>query len=197
VDQSFSEELLPYKNFSCDSAGKFYYNVGRGTISLNSVRMAVSTGKSPKSFIEDTVCLMDFTPGIVVHFAECCHPILGDKIIGVFVPQKGLIIHSTSCDHISREKNSLIMVKWNKDDEVGAAFITKLRIVILNKLESFAIITNIICSNGASITNIKVEHRSVDFFDLLVDIKVKDVIHLGEVQAALRVCSNVRSVRRL
>jgi hypothetical protein len=31
----------------------------------------------------------------------------------------------------------------------------------------------------------------------LVDIKVNDIIHLGEVQAALRTCSNVRSVKKL
>ncbi|MDR0678236.1 MAG: hypothetical protein LBF44_01715, partial [Holosporaceae bacterium] len=147
---------------------------------------------------ESFICLVDFTPGIAVHFAECCHPILGDKIIGILVPQKGIVVHTTSCDCMEKGRgNTFIKVKWNQDDEVDATFIARLRIVILNETESFAIITNIISSKGASITNLKVEHRSTDFFDLLVDIKVMDVIHLGEVQAALRTCANVRSVRRL
>jgi GTP pyrophosphokinase len=197
TDKEFSEELVPYKNFACDSAGKFYYNIGKGFISLNSLLMTISEKRHRKLFSEDIICLMDFIPGIAVHFAECCHPILGDKIIGSFVPQKGLVVHLTSCDRISAEKNALIRVKWNKDDEIETEFITRLKIVILNKTESFAIITNIISSNGASITNIKVEHRSVDFFDLLVDLRVNDIIHLGEVQAALRTCNNVRSVRRM
>lgn len=197
TNQIFSENLIPYNKFDCDSIKRFYYNVGKGIISLNSIRMIIPENIKNKNLTEEGICLMDFTPGIAMHFAECCHPILGDKIIGIFVPQKGLVIHLTSCDQISREKNTLVRVKWNKDDDIEAAFITRLRIVILNKTESFAIITNIISSNGASITNIKVEHRSVDFFDLLVDIKVNDIIHLGEVQAALRTCNNVRSVRRL
>jgi GTP pyrophosphokinase len=194
---SFSEQLIDYKSFSCSTIGKFYYNVGRGIISLNNVRTMISNGESNKALTEENICLMDFSPGIAVHFAECCHPILGDKIIGVLVPQKGVVVHITSCDHLKKGKNIFVRTKWNKDDESEATFIARLRIVIINKTESFAIITNAISSSGASITNIKVEHRSVDFFDLLVDVRVNDMIHLGEAQAALRTCANVRSVRRL
>ncbi|GHU12149.1 GTP pyrophosphokinase [Alphaproteobacteria bacterium] len=193
----FAENLVDYKSFSCDSLGKFYYSVGRGTISLNSVRTMLSDGDGYRSVVEDPICLMDYTPGIAVHFSECCHPILGDKIIGILVPQKGVVVHITSCAHLGRGKNVFVRVKWNKEDEVESTFISRLRIVIINQRESFSIIMNVISSSGASIANIKVEHRSVDFFDLLVDIKVNDVIHLGEVQAALRTCANVRSVRRL
>jgi GTP pyrophosphokinase len=197
LDIEFSENLIQYKKFSCNSLNRFYYNVGKGIIPLNSVRMMISEKGTYKVSNESSICLTDFTPGIAIHFEECCHPILGDKIIGIFVPKKGLVIHQTSCPHISKNKNVFIRVKWNKDDATEVAFISRLRIVISNKTESFAIITNIISSNGASITNIKVEHRSIDFFDLLVDIRVNDIIHLGEIQAALRTCTNVRSVRRL
>jgi GTP pyrophosphokinase len=197
TDIYFSEDLIDIKKFSCDSIGKFYYNVGKGIIGVNTIRMAIPEAENHMIINENAICLIDFTPGIAVHFAECCHPILGDKIIGVLVPQKGIMVHITSCDCIERGGNVFIKVKWNQDDEMDATFIARLRIVILNETESFAIITNIISSNEASITNLKVEHRSTDFFDLLVDVKVRDVVHLGEVQAALRTCSSVRSVRRL
>jgi GTP pyrophosphokinase len=197
TDINFSEDLIDIKRFSCDSVSKFYYNLGKGIISADNVRMMIPKSGNRMSIHENSICLVDFTPGIAVHFAECCHPILGDKIIGILVPQKGIVVHITSCDCIERGGNTFIKVKWNQDDEIDATFIARLRIVILNETESFAIITNIISSKGANITNLKVEHRSTDFFDLLVDIKVIDVIHLGEVQAALRTCANVRSVRRL
>ena len=92
---------------------------------------------------------------------------------------------------------SFVKVRWNQENEEGAAFIARLRIVMLNKQESFALVTNIISSNGGSIANLKVEHRSNDFFSLLIDIKVMDIIKLGEIQAALRACSNIKSVRRM
>ncbi len=193
----FNESLINFKKFSCETIAKFYYNVGKSIIPLNSVRSIIPEQETPPFVNAKAICLIDFTPGIAVHFAECCHPILGDKIVGILVPQKGIVVHLTSCDHIEQENSTFIKVKWNQDDDIDAAFIARLRIVILNKSESFAIITNIISSNGAGIANIKVEHRSVDFFDLLIDVKVDSPDHLGEVQAALRACANVRSVRRL
>lgn len=197
VGQELKENLIPYTDFACDSLKKFYYNIGKGIIALNDVKKLVPDYGKKSLLSEEGICLVELTSGVAMHFADCCHPILGDKIIGVFIPQKGLVVHLTNCDQISREKNTLVRVKWNKEDDVESSFITRLKIVILNKTESFAIITNIISSNGASITNIKVEHRSVDFFDLLVDLKVNDIIHLGEIQAALRTCNYVRSIRRL
>lgn len=196
VGQALTEDSIQYSNFECDSLNRFYYNVGKGIITLDDVRSLIPD-HGRKYLAEEGICLVDLTAGIAMHFADCCHPILGDKIIGAFIPQKGLVVHLTNCDQISRERSMLVRVKWNKEDDVESAFITRLKIVILNKTESFAIITNIISSNGASITNIKVEHRSVDFFDLLVDVKVNDIIHLGEIQAALRTCNYVRSIRRL
>ena len=88
-------------------------------------------------------------------------------------------------------------MKWHENEDINSAFIARLRIVIANQKDSFAMITNIISSAGASITNIKVEYRSANLFDLLVDVKTDNVVLLGEIQASLRLCSNVRIVQRL
>jgi GTP pyrophosphokinase len=197
ADIPFNENLINFRKFACDSLAKFYHSAGKGIISPNSIRSSVTNYENRIGIHDNYICLIDFTPGIAVHFAECCSPILGDKIVGVFVPQKGIEVHVTSCDCIETAVHSLVRVKWNQDDEADAAFIARLRIVMVNETESFAVITNIISNNGADITNLKVEHRSTDFFDLLVDLKVKDINHIGEVQAALRTCASVRSVRRL
>ncbi|MDR1333864.1 MAG: bifunctional (p)ppGpp synthetase/guanosine-3',5'-bis(diphosphate) 3'-pyrophosphohydrolase [Holosporaceae bacterium] len=193
----FREDFIDLQKFACDSLAKFYHSVGRGIISLEAVRSMTPASENPINISENHICLINFTPGIAVHFSECCSPILGDKIVGVFIPQRGINVHITSCAYIENGRGPLIKVKWNKDDEAETMFIARLRIVIINETESFALITNIISSNGASITNLKVEHRSTDFFDLLVDLKVNDANHIGEIQAALRACNSVRSVRKL
>jgi GTP pyrophosphokinase len=196
ANKKFSEDSLPYRDFACCSVEKFYYNLGKGTILLSHVRMKISERKNDQLFSDEAICLMDFIPGVAVHFANCCNPIIGDKAIGVLTPQKGIIVHLANCDYIS-ENSNFVKVKWNKDEETDIQFVARLKIVILNKSESFAMVTSIISSCGASITNIKVTHRTVDFFDLLVDMKVNNVIHLGEIQATLRTCGNIQSIRRL
>ena len=37
--------------------------------------------------------LKDFTPGMSIHFANCCSPIPGDDAVAVISEGKGLIIH--------------------------------------------------------------------------------------------------------
>ncbi len=194
----FSEELILYKNFSCDSLNKFYYNLGKGLISLKKFRLTLpQMDDDNHSFDDSSICLIDFIPGIAVHFAKCCCPILGDKIVGIHQPNKGLVIHQTTCSSIKSSNETFIRVKWNQDDDIETSFMARLQVVMANHKDSFAAMTNIISSNGASISNLKIEHRSNEFFNLLVDISVTDVTHLGEVQAALRACSKVKSVRRL
>ena len=195
---SFSENLINLKKFKCETLNEFYSKVGRGLILSNSIRVALPSAENMNLYGDASICLIDYVPGIAVHFAECCHPIMGDKIIGVIEPRVGLKVHVTSCRQLETQVDrNFIKVRWNQENEEGAAFIARLRIVMLNKQESFALVTNIISSNGGSIANLKIEHRSNDFFSLLIDIKVMDMIRLGEIQAALRACSNIKSVRRM
>lgn len=35
--------------------------------------------------------------GMAVHFAGCCHPIPGDRIVGIVTTGKGVAVHSLAC----------------------------------------------------------------------------------------------------
>ena len=37
-------------------------------------------------------------PGMAVHFAGCCHPLPGDRIVGIVTTGKGVTIHTIDCD---------------------------------------------------------------------------------------------------
>ena len=194
---TFSEDILNYKKFGYSTLDSFFYNVGKGIISLNRVRMLVSSkGDNRLIAREKPLVLEKFTIGIAVHFSDCCSPIIGDKIVGGFSPPRGLVVHLSNCANLSNEKE-FISMKWHENEDTNSAFIARLRIVIANQKDSFAMITNIISSAGASITNIKVEYRSANLFDLLVDVKADNLALLGEIQASLRLCANVRVVQRL
>lgn len=194
---TFSEDILNYKKFGYSTLDSFFYNVGKGIISLNRIRMIVSSkGDNRLIAREKPLVLEKFTIGIAVHFSDCCSPIIGDKIVGVFSPPRGLVVHLSNCANLSNEKE-FISMKWHENEDANSAFIARLRIVIANQKDSFAMITNIISSAGASITNIKVEYRSANLFDLLVDVKADNLALLGEIQASLRLCANVRVVQRL
>ena len=56
--------------------------------------------------------------------------------------------------------------------------------------------STIIAKNGGNISNLKIVSRSEDFFDMVIDIEVKDVRHLTDVIAALRASPAINTVDR-
>ena len=55
--------------------------------------------------------------------------------------------------------------------------------------------TSIAKSHG-NISNLKISHREHDFFDMIIDIEVKNVEHLTDIIAALRADPEINSVER-
>ena len=53
-----------------------------------------------------------------------------------------------------------------------------------------------IARNDGNITNLKITNRTMQFFDILVDIEVRDVAHLTDIIAALRVTPAVSAADR-
>lgn len=194
---ALSEGTIPYKKFGYSSLNNFFYNIGKGLVPIGRIRNLAATISDQKFVIYEPPIVIDqFTIGIAVHFPDCCNPIIGDKIIGVFNAPNGLVIHVSNCQNLN-EARDFVNVKWSKKENINGASIARLRIVIANQKDSFAIITNIISAAGASITNIKVEYRSVNLFDVLVDVRTESTAALGELQASLRMCENVRSVQKI
>ena len=56
--------------------------------------------------------------------------------------------------------------------------------------------TTVIGKNAGNISNLKITNRSIDFFEVLVDVEVKDVRHLTNIIAALRATPAINSVDR-
>jgi len=57
-------------------------------------------------------------------------------------------------------------------------------------------LSTVIAKNGGNITNLKILDRQIDFFDMLIDIEVKNVKHLSDIIAALRASEAVNTIER-
>ena len=143
--------------------------------------------------------LKGLIPGMAVHYARCCHPLPGDNIVGIVTTGKGVTIHTVDCETLesfARTPERWIDVGWGDQYSEATTLVGRLSIVLANKPNSFGTVTTIIGKNNANITNLKITNRTPDFFDILVDVEVKDVKHLTIVIAALRASGTVNSVER-
>lgn len=153
-----------------------------------------------KDVLDTFISIRGLIPGMAVHFARCCHPLPGDKIVGIIVTGRGVTIHTYDCENLknyAEEPERWIDVAWDTKEEQQQEMHTgRLSLVLFNQPGSLAAITTTISKNHGNIVNLKFTHRSENFVDIMIDIEVKNSEHLSIIMAALRACPLVSSVDR-
>ena len=56
----------------------------------------------PRKGGDNTVPIRGLIPGMAVHFAGCCHPLPGDRIVGIVTTGKGVTVHTIDCDTLEQ-----------------------------------------------------------------------------------------------
>ncbi|MBM3618836.1 MAG: bifunctional (p)ppGpp synthetase/guanosine-3',5'-bis(diphosphate) 3'-pyrophosphohydrolase, partial [Alphaproteobacteria bacterium] len=150
----------------------------------------------------EAVPIRGLIPGMAMHFAGCCHPIPGDRIMGVIITGKGVTIHTQDCERVQEvERNDpsrVIDVSWEQSvgESASSAYVGRVKAVVAHETGGLAAVTNAIAKDLGNITNIKIINRASDFFEMLIDIEVQDVNHLNNIIASLRAKSIVHAIDR-
>jgi guanosine-3',5'-bis(diphosphate) 3'-pyrophosphohydrolase len=200
------------KQFNVSSVDDLYAAVGEGLVTkgevLNAVfpnRIEPKTAKivplpRPRSKSSDNaVPIRGLIPGMALHYAGCCHPLPGDRIVGIVTTGKGVTIHTIDCDTLESFADTperWLDVAWDQGDEDSPGHIGRISVMLGNEPGALGNLTTVIGKNAGNITNLKITNRSNDFFEILVDIEVKDVKHLTNLIAALRSMPSINSVER-
>ncbi len=147
----------------------------------------------PASYIEGLVS------GMAVSFAGCCHPLPGDNIVGVVTTGKGVTVHTNECEVIvaHSDPDRILDLAWHDVQERGYRHVGRLKITFINKPGALAALTTAISKQAADIVNIKITNRTMDFWDLFVDVEVEDVTHLQNLKASIRSIPLILSVERI
>jgi GTP pyrophosphokinase len=87
-------------------------------------------------------------------------------------------------------------VSWQLDGEIPDVHVGRIQLTVINEPGCLGSLSMVIGKNEGNISNLKITNRSADFFDLMLDIEVRDVRHLTDIVAALRATPTVNSVER-
>ena len=138
--------------------------------------------------------------GMAVHYAGCCHPVPGDRIVGIVTTGKGVTIHVKDCqtlESFAATPERFIDVGWDAPAEGSRATHTgRISAIGLNQPATLANLTNAVAKHDGTVTNLKVTNRQQDFFEVVLDVEVRDLRHLGNVIAGLRGAGGVTQVER-
>jgi len=139
--------------------------------------------------------------GMTVHYAGCCHPVPGDRIVGIVATGKGVTIHTNDCqtlESFAATPERFIDVGWEPPQE-GSKPMThtgRISAIGLNQPNTLASLTNAVAKQDGTVTNLKVINRQQDFFEVVLDVEVRDLRHLSSVIAGLRAAGGVTQVER-
>ncbi|WP_374374876.1 bifunctional (p)ppGpp synthetase/guanosine-3',5'-bis(diphosphate) 3'-pyrophosphohydrolase [Dongia sp.] len=211
----FTEKAIDgvLKKFKAEEVEDLITQVGEGLIGSREVVNAVFPGQKNATPADKAparrsakkvkgghaIPIRGLIPGMAMHFAGCCHPLPGDRIVGIVTTGKGVTIHTIDCETLESFADTperWLDVAWDQDANGTAQHTGRLDVVITNTPGSLGSLTTVIGKNSGNISNLKIVNRSIDFFEIIVDVEVTDLKHLSNIIAALRATPSVNSVDR-
>lgn len=202
------------QNFEAETVDDIYAKVGEGLISgwdvlkaiypaykQSKLEKVVNSIKVPgfrKKKKSEPLKIKGLISDMAVHFAGCCHPLPGDRIVGIVTTGKGVTVHTIDCkalEQYSNEPERWLDIDWgdNAEEELHTA---RIKVMLSNEPGALGDLSNLIARQGANISNLNIVYRTLNYFELLIDLDVKGLQHLNTIIAALKALKVVSYVSR-
>ncbi len=133
---------------------------------------------------------------ILVRFANCCHPVPGEHVVGFITRGRGVTVHKQDCRHIiDADPNRLVEVMWEPSKE--DVFLSKVKVIAMDKKGILADISAIIAQKNANIVQAEVKTTMDKKGISLFSMEVEDYKQLQEIIGAIKKLKDVLFVERL
>jgi GTP pyrophosphokinase len=208
-----SEQMLSVsKDLSLHSVEDLFANVGYGKLSANQIvgRLKPKEGveeEGPLGIVNKVVSRMRRKKSphgikvtglddILVRFANCCHPLPGEHVIGYITHGRGVTIHKQDCRHITdADSDRLVEIMWDPSEE--DVHLSRLKVTTEDKKGILADIIAIIAQKNANIVQADVKTTTDKKGICLFSMEVGDYKQLQDIIGAIKKLKNVLFVERI
>ena len=144
---------------------------------------------------ERAISIRGLTPGVAFTLGECCHPVPGDRIVGLRRPGQGVEVHAIDCLTLADGVDAdWLDLSWG-ERTTGA--VGQIRCVLYNRPGTLAEMTGIFAHAHANIVHLQMTSRDDLFGTYEVELEVSDLAHLTRIISALRASEAVASAERI
>lgn len=178
------------------------FAIGSGRLSDRQVMEALVPGSTAElpddpewTRTERAISIRGLTAGVGFELAECCHPVPGDRIVGLRRPDHKVEVHAIDCMTLASGVDAdWLDLSWG-ERTTGA--VGRLQLILYNRPGTLAEVTQILASNRANVTNLQMTQRDEPFGTYEVDLEVSDLAHLTRIVGALRASEAVADAERI
>ncbi len=140
------------------------------------------------------ISIKGLTVGAAFKLAQCCHPVPGDRIIGLRQRGVGVEVHAIDCMTLASGVDDFWLdLSWGESN-TGA--VGCLRCVLYNRPGTLAEVTGIFARNHANIVYLEMSQRDDMFGTYDVELEVLDLAHLTRIVSSLRASEAVAQADR-
>ncbi len=191
------------KRLKLDDEADLMFAIGQRKYSDEEVMEALMPGSASKNQAEGhawprqgaAISIKGLTPGMAITLAECCHPVPGDRIVGLRREGEGIEVHAIDCASLADGIDAdWVDLSWSDRTDGGTA---RLEVVLHNTPGTLGEMAGVIGANKANILNVSLVNREGSFHTFHVDVEVHDVQHLMRILSALRASDAVAQAERL
>lgn len=173
--------------------------IGTGKLSDRAVMEALvpgSTADLPElPGPQRAISIKGLTPGVGFSLASCCHPVPGDRIVGLRRQGEPVTVHAIDCPALaSGEDEDWVDLSWSERSH-GA--VGRLRVVLYHRPGTLAEMAGIFARNHANVMGLELAQRDDPFHTYEVDLEVQDLAHLTRILGSLRASDSVAQAERV
>ena len=140
------------------------------------------------------ISIRGLTPGVGFELAECCHPVPGDRIVGLRRPADSVQVHAIDCLTLaSGIDTDWLDLQWAKDSE-GAYGL--LRVTLYDRMGTLAEMAGIFAKNHVNVRSLQQTQLDHPFTSYEIELEVQNLAHLTRILSALRASDAVAQADR-
>ncbi|NVD45774.1 RelA/SpoT family protein [Qipengyuania atrilutea] len=184
------------------SEDELMYAIGAAKLDDRAVMEALVPGYTADLPVEEdwlkrerVISIRGLTAGVGFQLAECCHPVPGDRIVGLRKPGEGVEVHAIDCLSLANGLESdWLDLSWGQRSS-GA--IGRVRVVLYDQMGALADMTGIFATNHVNVKTLDQVQYEPPFATYDIDLEVQDVAHLTRILSALRASDAVAQAERV
>ncbi|GLV29288.1 GTP pyrophosphokinase [Sphingobium sp. TomTYG75] len=190
------------KRLKLDDRGSLMVAIATHRLLDSEVMEALIPGSTSVDGIEEAhprqhapVSIRGLTPGIAYNLGDCCHPVPGDRIVGVRRTGEPIEVHTIDCRSLEAgQDDDWVDLSWDSKSKGGTA---RLQVIVKNQPGALAAVANVFGATKANILNLQLVNREGPFHTDIIDLEVNDAQHLNRILSALRALDAVVQADRV
>ncbi|MDJ0644041.1 MAG: bifunctional (p)ppGpp synthetase/guanosine-3',5'-bis(diphosphate) 3'-pyrophosphohydrolase [Erythrobacter sp.] len=144
---------------------------------------------------ERAISIRGLTPDVGYTLATCCHPVPGDRIVGLRRKDALVEVHAIDCLELANGVDAdWLDLSWGRRSH-GA--VGRLSVTLYDRPGTLAEMAGIFAQNKTNVTSLEQTQLDHPFTTYEIDAEVQDLAHLTRILSALRASDAVAQAERI